>query len=350
MRWGSIRYAAVVVAAWTLVALAWTPPTFLVQSLGGPVRFTALQVFADVWLSFVPWMAATPLIFALGRRYALSEGRIVAPLAVHIAAGIVLVPVVTALGVTLSRLAMQVPAGPLNILGAVLITAFYSVPTYVAAVAVGQALAFFERYRLRERLLARAELRALQAQLNPHFLFNALNAISALGYRDAERADEALTKLAAILRISLQERPELVALKDEIAFAQDYLGLYALLLPGRTMLMIEVEPAAWDAAVPALLLQPLVENALLHGLAKLQAGRLKIAAKRDGDRLSLNLHNDAPRDAAPSDGKVAGSGIGLANTRERLRVLFGGAARMRFVRNADDALIEIDLPYREAEP
>ncbi len=346
MRWGRIRYAAVVVAAWTLVALAWTPPTVLVQSLGGPVHFTALQVFVNVWLSFVPWMAATPLIFALGRRYPLSEGRVFGPLAVHLAAGIVLVPAVTLLGVILSRLAMQVPAGPLNILGAVLITAFYSVPTYVAAAAVGQALAYFERYRLRERLLARAELRALQAQLNPHFLFNALNAISALGYRDAGRADEALTKLAAILRTSLQERPELVALKDEVAFAQDYLGLYALLLPGRTTLAIEVDPAAWDAAVPALLLQPLVENALLHGLAKLQAGRLEIAAKRDGDRLSLALRNDAPRAVALSDG----SGIGLANTRERLRVLFGDAARMSFVRNADNAVVDIDMPYREAAP
>jgi two-component system sensor histidine kinase AlgZ len=228
----------------------------------------------------------------------------------------------------------------------VLITAFYSVPTYVAAVAVGQALAYFERYRLRERLLARAELRALKAQLNPHFLFNALNAISALGYRDPARADEAITKLAAMLRVSLKERGELIALKDEVAFVQDYLGLYALLLPGHVLLMIEVEPAAWEAAVPSMLLQPLVENALLHGLAALKEGRLKITAKRDGACLKLELRNDAPKEVAPSDG----SGIGLSNTRERLRVLFGDEARLTFARGAVDAVVAVVLPFAEAAP
>src|SRR6185312_2510322 len=111
MRWGPFRYCLIVVAAWTLVALAWTPPTIMVQTLGGPsgIRFTALEVFANVWLSFVPWMAATPLIFRLGRRYPLSEGRVFGPLAIHALAGVVLVPVVTALGVILSRLAIQGP-------------------------------------------------------------------------------------------------------------------------------------------------------------------------------------------------------------------------------------------------
>lgn len=348
MRWG--KSALVVVAAWTLVALAWTPPTILVQTAFGPAKtiVTDLQVFVSVLCSFVPWMAATPLILMLGRRYPLNEGRIAAPLAVHALAGIAIVPVTTALGVILGRLAIEGPsrAVPLNILSAVLITGFYSVPTYIAAVAVGQALAYFERYRTRERLLARAELRALEAQLNPHFLFNTLNAISALGYRDAGRADQALTRLAAILRTSLKERPELIPLKDEIAFIGDTLDLYALLMPHPTHFAIEVEPDAWGAAVPAMLLQPLVENALLHGIAKIDSsGSLVIAAKRQGDGLSLSLVNDAPRESAPS----SGAGIGLANTRERLRVLFGHEASLVFSRGADRAVVEIVLPYREVE-
>ncbi|HWA91513.1 MAG TPA: histidine kinase [Rhizomicrobium sp.] len=340
MRWGAFRIVLIVVAAWTLVALAWTPPTILVQALGGPtgLRFTTLEVFANVLLGFVPWMAATPLILWLGRRWPVSEDRVAVPLAIHAAAGAIVVPLVTGLGVVLGRLMISRNVS-LDILGAVLITAFYSIPTYVAVVAVGQALGYFERARLRERLLARAELRALKAQLNPHFLFNALNAISALGYRDAARADEALTRLAQILRTSLDEWPELVALKDEIAFVQGYVDLYALLLPNRAALAIEVEPEAWNALVPGMLLQPLVENALLHG-----DGSLSLSAKRDGGRLLIGLRN--PVAPEPSS---KGAGIGLANARERLRVLFGDAATLGFTRDASHATVAIALPFAEAQ-
>src|SRR6185437_12395506 len=218
---------AVIVAAWMLIALAWTPPTVLIQtpaaSLGSPKApgpSTAPQVFLYILVGFVPWMAVTPLLLRIGRRFALSEGRLLRPLAVHAAVGLVVVPAMTWLGTLLAVLTFQhgqLSAGdPGRIVSASTITAFYTVPTYVAVVAIAQALGYFQRYRQRERLLARAQLQALQAQLNPHLLFNTLNAISALGYRDPARADAAITLLSELMRTSLRERPQQIALKEEI--------------------------------------------------------------------------------------------------------------------------------------
>lgn len=330
----ALRFALIIVAAWTGVALAWTPPTILIQTtFGGPsIALSAFEIFLNVFASFVPWMAATPLILWLGRRFPVSPKALV----LHALAGLVIVPAATTLGVVLSRMLMQGSAT--HILSAVLITSFYSVPTYVAVVAVGQALGFFERYRSRERVLARAELRALEAQLNPHFLFNTLNAISALGYKDARKADDALTRLASMLRAALKERPERIALKDEVAFVQEYAELQALLAPFD--FDIAVEPAAWNALVPAMLLQPLVENAILHGR---RGGRIALSARRDGGMLVLQLVN------AAGDAPANGNGIGLANARERLRVLYGGDASLVFERAAG-IRVAVALPFAEAQP
>ena len=195
-------------------------------------------------------------------------------------------------------------------------------------------------------MLARAELRALEAQLNTHFLFNTLNAISVLGYRDPALADKAITLLSTMLRTTLKERPEFVALKDEVAFLKDYLELYALLIPGRLDQIYAVEPDVWNAAVPAMLLQPLAENALVHGISRLpEGGQLMLTAACDGKRLKLSLHNPAPSTQAPSHG----AGIGLANVRERLRVLFGEDARLSFERDNADAHVLLDLPFSEVQ-
>jgi two-component system sensor histidine kinase AlgZ len=143
----------------------------------------------------------------------------------------------------------------------------YAVPTDIAVAAIGQAVAYVDRYRGRERLLARAELRALEAQLNPHFLFNALNAISAIGYRDPALADRALSHLSDLLRLSLALRPQEIPLREEIGFVQGYVDLYSTIMPGQVSFDLAIEPSGWNAAVPAMLLQPIVENALVHGKA-----------------------------------------------------------------------------------
>jgi len=338
---GRLRFLAVNLAAWLVVALAWTPPTLMIDR-GAGHGLTPGSVFLFVLLGFLPWMATTPLILWIGARFPIGEGRVLRALATQALAGLILLPAIALAGALLTSIAFPGRTHP-ALVHAATISGFYAVPTYVAVAGIGQAIAYFRTWRTRERLLARAELRALEAQLNPHFLFNALNAVSALGYRDPALADRALTHLAELLRASLTERPQEIALADEVGFIRDYLDLYAIIMPGHVSLSWSVEPAAWRAAVPAMLLQPLIENALVHGLARLPSGgALSLTARRLGDRLQIAIANDAP-EAGP-----AGHGIGLANVRERLRVLHGDRAGLVFRRAARQALVEVELPWREA--
>ena len=176
------------------------------------------------------------------------------------------------------------------------------------------------------RTLQGAELRLLKAQLNPHFLFNSLNSVRALIADDPPRAQDAVTRLARALRYTLgSAQDEFVTLEEELAMVDDYLSLEGLRLGERLTVARDVTPAARTARIPVMLLQGVVENAIKHGIAELPAGgEVRIAAElRDG---ALALQVDNPRPAAPA--AVAGSGIGLRNAQERLRLLFGEAARL----------------------
>ena len=349
---GNLRAVLIVVAAWLLVALAWTPPTVAIQEItirpGSHVP--ALRIFTFVGLSFVPWIFATPLILWLTRRFAITERHIAVPLIVQALAGVAIVPLTTLAGTLLAVFAVQggdVPARDLQqILRATYVTSFYSIPTYIAVVAIGQALTYFERYRLRERLLARAELKALQAQINPHFLFNTLNAVSALGYRDPALADRALTRLAELLRVTTKVQAQEIPLKDEVAFLRDYADLQVMLMPDRLDIAFDIDNAAWRAAVPTMILQPLLENAIVHGAAKCNdGGRIEISARAVDGTLLLDVRNDVP----PAPGKSDGEGIGLANVRERLRFLYGTAHQWEFRLDGREAVATIRVPFREME-
>lgn len=351
-----LRSLAVIIAAWALIALAWTPPTILLQALsaGAPAGKSnasvppgALQVFLYVLMNFVPWMAATPLLLRMGRRFAFSDGRVLQPLAVHVAVGLVTIPATALAGTLLAVLTLrhgQFEAGNLRqILSASAITAFYTVPTYIGVAAVAQALGYFGRFRDRERLLARAQLDALRARINPHFLFNALNAISALGYRDAARADAAISTLAELMRTSLDERPHQIALKEEVAFARLYLDLYGILLGDALQVSFDIAGPAWQALVPTMLLQPLMENAIVHGVALLPAGgHIAVRAHTEEARLVLSIINDVPAQGL----SACGTGIGLANTAGRLRALYGDRHVFEMRRGARTVTADISIPLR----
>jgi two-component system sensor histidine kinase AlgZ len=350
---GTFRAVLIVVAAWLFVALAWTPPTIVVQSFlirSPSAAISAGQTFLYVLLGFVPWIFSTPLVLWLAHRFPISERRIAIPLAALALAGVVIIPLTTMAGTVLAVLFVQrgiIHEGDVpSMLRASFITSFYTIPTYIAVVAIGQALAYFERYRLRERLLARAELKALQAQINPHFLFNTLNAISALGYRDPALADRALTRLAELLRVTTKAQAQEIPLKDEIAFLRDYAELQAMLMPDRLDIAFAIDNAAWGAAVPSMILQPLLENAIVHGAARRnEGGRIEISARAEDGHLVLGVRNDVPATPAKSNGE----GIGLANVRERLRVLYGPAHHWDFRLGADEAVATIRVPLREIE-
>ena len=193
-----------------------------------------------------------------------------------------------------------------------------------------------------------AELRALRLQVNPHFLFNSLNAVSALVSAQSNReANRMLASLADFLRATLAHdgRHE-HALADELALLDAYLAVEKARLGERLRLTMKVGPDLLDSVVPYLILQPLVENAIRHGIAPLSApGRLDILVERDGERLLIDVQNDGQQ--RPH----SGGGIGLANVRERLRHLYGAEQQVDAGWSLEGRFqVRIFMPLRAMEP
>lgn len=200
-----------------------------------------------------------------------------------------------------------------------------------------------------------AQLKMLRYQLNPHFLFNTLNAISTLMLdRDNATANRMVQALSAFLRHSLDADPmQRVTLKQEMDAIGLYLDIEKTRFAERLRVSIDVDPACWSALMPSLLLQPLVENAIKYAVAKrIEGGTLGLHAQREGDRLRLSVIDDGPGWPALKDGGVPpgngphGNSVGLANARDRLRVLYG--ERQSFeVRNRDEGgfMVTMTLPF-----
>ena len=211
-------------------------------------------------------------------------------------------------------------------------------------------LSFRERARaqLRESEMARAlqlaQLRLLEAQLNPHFLFNALNTVRALIAENPTRAQQAVTQLARTLRYALNSgQEELVTLERELAIVDDYLAIEALRLEDRLNLVREISPATRSVRIPVMLLQMLVENAIKHGIAELpQGGELKLRSEIDSGMLILTVENTRPRSS--SAGLVPDS-VGLRNSTQRLDLLFGPRASLDLdITQPDRAIARVRIP------
>jgi signal transduction histidine kinase len=211
---------------------------------------------------------------------------------------------------------------------------------YVATAFVGYAIDFARRAREHEAHLAEARLAMLRAQLNPHFLFNSLNAVAGLvRAQDNGGAIRVLARLSDVLRhvLATSDVHE-VSLRQELAFVNDYVEIERVRFPDRVNVEWCIAADVGDAKVPSLVLQPLVENALRHG-----TGQLVIAARRAGLSLVLEVHDDGPGLGAPGTGAV---GIGLANTRARLAELYGSHTDLT-LRDAPSggAIATVTLPY-----
>lgn len=347
---------------WVIVSVAWVVPAFL----------AALQAFAQhrlgnwdgqlsriLLFEFFDWLlygALTPIVFYLARHFPLERGRLASRIPLHLAAAL-MTCALWAFGGTLLRAALYPGEGVLtgrSYLGWFFTSLPFGVAVYFAVLGIEHAIYYFRQAREREtqaaRLsaqLAEARLGALRMQMKPHFLLNSLNAILVLVRdRDHVTATRVLEELGEVLRQVLRsDRPEEVALEDEMDFLRRYLAIEQVRFSDRLQLRFQVDPGVRYAAVPDFILQPLVENALRHGIAESpEAGLVAISARREGADLVLQVEDDGPGFEAA--GPVRG--LGLSNTRERLQVLYGKRGMLELGRRIGGGTVaSIRLPYRD---
>lgn len=216
--------------------------------------------------------------------------------------------------------------------------------TYLLSIALHYAFQEIESSRRAEVLAREAQLRALKAQINPHFLFNSLNSISALTHIDPARAREMCIGLADFLRASLRlgER-DTVPFGEELALTNMYLGVEQARFGKRLRLVRDIDPACDTCEVPALLIQPLVENAVKHGIAMMaEGGEILLSGHRDRDLIQFSVSNPFDPDAPAQ----VPNGIGLRNVRERLAARYGGAAKMQIEATESNYQVTLTFPAR----
>ena len=343
---------------WTLLALSFALSEGLSEiSEGNPPTWTRMVLWnlTNCWL----WMLLVPTIAWLGRATA-NRGWSRFCL-VHFPAGIAMALVQVPVRLSIFWVLCGPRQSSVHTLDQYMrgefVGSFHlAVLTYWVALVVLRGMESRRRLRdekLRsarlEAQLAHSQLQALRMQLQPHFLFNTLNAISALALSEPMRARRMISRLGDLLRLSLEERhAQLVPLSRELEFVRSYLDIQRERFRDRLETRFDVAEDATHAEVPGMILQPLVENALRHGLlAKTTRGRLHVVARREGQSLRLIVDDDG---LGLPPGGVA-DGVGLGNTRARLDMLFGGAASLRIgPRQAGGVRVELCLPFRASAP
>ena len=314
------------------------------------------------------WALLTPLPVWLGKRLPIQRTKWVRRMAVHLlfAIGIALGQLAVE-AVILDRLGMfpTVMTGFVATFFFLLILGFHqSVITYFTIIGVQYGISYYWQYQERaqqalrlelnaselQRQLVHAQLGALKMQLQPHFLYNTLNAIMILvRQQKGGQAEEMLARLSDLLRCVLEDvEAQEVPLRRELEYLQLYLSIEQVRFPDRLRAEISADTSILDAAVPQMGLQPIVENAIRHGLGQSStAGRIQIRAARVTNRLVIKVADDGPGlvDETPS----RSGGIGLRNTRERLRQLYGDSASLS-AENGESggAVVTIELPYHVA--
>jgi sensor histidine kinase YesM len=357
------------------VFLAWTAAGlfFFSQDLSRKLLFgdpTPWWHFLVSWISGVYISAAfTPVILWLGRRFPLGRQKWVRRVVLHLVLSVVFAlvhilldsTVVARLG--LFPVAMKSQTAAFVIL---LVFGFHgNVTAYWILLGMQAAFRYYRQYQERKQTalrlelqaselqsrLVQAQLSALKGQLQPHFLFNTLNAIMVLVRQGKGRqAEEMLARLSDLLRSVLEEvEAQEVPLRRELESLQLYLAIEEVRFQDRLHVEISIEPEALDAAVPHLGLQPIVENAVRHGIGRRSAaGRIEISAARVEQSLRIQVRDDGP--GLPPEGPAGiteARGIGLANTRERLRRLYGDAASLTLENDPrGGAVATLTLPYR----
>jgi two-component system LytT family sensor kinase len=364
--WKSVRRDMVLgFAAWGTLALFFYSRAYLNWSTQVQPEYTLTQpeyTWGQVWwrvlietvFDVMVWTLLTPVILSLARRFPLRRAVLRRNLAVHAAAGLLLASAeVVFTFLVASYTYVYGPFWPRFYW----MSLHYALLSYAAVVAAGHALEIYRRYRDREMRaaqletqLARARLHALEMQLQPHFLFNTLNSISELVHDDPAAAEVMIAQLGDLLRMTTDGagRAE-VPLSRELQTVGTYLEIERTRFQDRLSVKTEVEPDVMNAMVPNLVLQPLVENAIRHGLSpQVAPGTVTLAARRVGDVLRLTVRDDGR--GLPPRGERR-ERVGVGNTRSRLKQAYGAAHRFELAdAPGGGTLVTIEIPYRPAGP
>lgn len=357
----SARIVLVSLAVWAAIAAMQALAQFVDQGNAPRAQaFSYLHHLRFHLVMYLPWMALSALLYGALRRARRSPARI-GVAAVWLGGwSLAFMPPYTVFASALNLLSRGVPwAGlPGKLLHYPVAAISYDYLFFVGTFAFVYSLAVFQRALEAERRRQRVEaevlalrleveegrLASLRAQLEPHFLFNALNALSGL-VRGGEQlqALHAVQRLSELLRYAIAATgKEWTSLAEEVAFVEDYLALQRLRFGPRLEFVFEGGDGAWrEVECPPLLLQPLIENALRHDLeAGAQTSQIRMACEREGERVRIRISN-------PVNGQVAantGTGIGLGNVTGRLALVYGARARIQARREQDRFVVELDLP------
>jgi signal transduction histidine kinase len=342
---------------WIVLGVPLLPAvTTVVQATGVALpdgrAVTLAQSCTMAAVNYAYWVVSLAAAFWFARRFPMGRGRNLRHGAVHVAVAVARGVLSAPLDLLGTRYVLDLPPPPLR---PVLVQSVYNEGTlYLLVLGIIHAVQYYEGLRQREveavRLrasLAEARLQTLKTQLNPHFLFNALNSVSTLMHRDVDAADRVLARLSDLLRLTLIDRDaQEVTLRRELELLEPYLEIEQTRFPDRLTVHTRVDPGVLEARVPHLVFQPLVENAIRHGIAPRAApGRVEVAAERADGGLRLTVLDDGVGLRAGGGG---GTGVGLSNTRDRLRALYGDAHRFTVESApAGGTRVTVLIPFRE---
>jgi two-component system, LytTR family, sensor kinase len=364
---------------------AWTPPirwVFLVATLLGlfstaqAYRLTSLNPKAHVdgieigsllILNLTLWYVPAALIgpiFRVAAHFRLDADRWIRSLAMHAAAAvlfsIVHVAAMMAVRVVLwPELRLMTAARWLSyIQDQYLRNLDWSLMTYAAVVGLSYALGYYRESQARalkaahlETSLMEARLKTLEAELHPHFLFNTLHAISTLVHTDPEAADRMISRLSDLLRLTFDRSGAAgVALKEELEFLQKYLEIEQIRFQDRLAVKFDIDPETLDTDVPRLILQPLVENAIKHGISpRAGQGLVQISTKKREDGTWIEVRDNGVGLSRNARARFT-SGVGLSNTRARLECLYGSQHRLDFAEGSGGLSVQMLIPTHRPAP
>ena len=359
---GFVKWAGIF-GVWTLFALFFASQ-FALQNQLSPSPLPFWRILMWQLVSGYIWFAISPLILFLANRFPFEEGKWKTSIAAHAIFGLLVSLVQLALDAfVLTRLGYPPGRQFANFFEAykffVFVNLHLSILIYMAVVGIKSAYNYYQKYREKqlrtsqlEARLAQSRLQVLKMQLHPHFLFNTLNNISELLHRDPDAAEHMITDLSDLLRMSFENlEVQEIPLRQELEFLRKYLEIEQMRFQDRLTVEMHIAPDTLDASVPNMILQPLVENAIKHGISpKADGGRIDIDAARSNGHLILSVADDGVGIQQASPHLTLRDGVGLSNTRRRLRHLYGEEHRFELDAPSDHGLkVNLEIPYKEAE-